>query len=321
MSQTRKAAAGLLENPLLVYVDGVAKPEKVCRLLDDLVPCQSGRTRPLASRVNLHESPEGDVVPSAETDRAALTRDGLRELILTAAKSGTVSHKEFCRLLAELVLPHIDRIRLFTSQAGERKTLGEIPLPAVKNGPKALTREGLRKTDGSRITVDLVFKEEDGTIGFGVETEATLVGEGIPVLETATPVRDGSVDYEYPTTDDRVSVQEAAGELGVDEATVTRRIESNRPLGYHGFKGEWFIPHAQFRDGAVVPGVAEMIALFDNRHRKTWRFLSSGFFYGDDSPRPIDRLRALERGDEAALEACVTELGALKSSLDHGAHF
>lgn len=321
MSQTKRAAAGTLGIPLLVRVDDAAKPERICQLLDDLVPRRIGQARPLASRVKVHESPEGTVTPSVETNRAVLTRDGLRELISIAARSERVGHKEFCRLLAELVLPHIDRVRLFTLQAGERRMPGENPISDIKNGTVALTREGLRKTDGLRITVDLIFRQEDGTIGFDVETEAVLVGEGIPALETTTPVRDGPIDYEDPTTDDCVSAQEAADELGVDKATVTQRIESNRLLGYQGLKGGWLLPRAQFRDGDVVPGVAETIAMFDNKHRKTWLFLSSRFFYGDDNPRPIDRLRALKRGDETALEACVTELEAVKSSHDHGAHF
>lgn len=212
---------------------------------------------------------------------------------LTTAKPEAVR-----QLLADLVLPRIDRIRLFASQAGERIIVREIPIP----------------------TVALTLKE-DGTISFDVESDTALVGDDLSALETITQVDEALAEFDDPEADDFVSAQDIADELRVDKTTITRRIKNNRLLGYQGFKRDWLIPRTQFKGGNVVPGIAEMIALFDNEHRETWFFLSSKFFYGDDNPRPIDRLRALKRSDKAALEACITELKAMKSSYDHGDHF
>ncbi len=234
---------------------------------------------------------------------------------LTSAKPEAVR-----QLLADLVLPRIDRIRLFASQAGAREVVREIAVPAVKTDRDALTRKGLRKIDDTEITVALTLKE-DGTISLGVESEPALVGQDLSVLENITYTDDEVVDFADPETDDFISAQEIADELGVAKTTITRRIKNNKLLGYQGFKRDWLIPRAQFKGGNVVPGVAEMIALFDNEHRETWFFLSSKFFYGDDNPCPIDRLRALKRNDKAGFEACLVELESVKSSHDHGDHF
>lgn len=234
---------------------------------------------------------------------------------LTTAKPEAVR-----QLLADLVLPRIDRIRLFASQAGERVMVREIPIPAVKTDRAAFKQKGLRKIDDPEITVALTLKE-DGTISFGVESDAALVGEDLSALETITQVNEAPAEFDDPETDDFVSAQDIADELHVDKTTITRRIKNNRLLGYQGFKRDWLIPRAQFKGGNVVPGIAEMIGLFNNEHRETWFFLSSKFFYGDDNPRPIDRLRTLKHSDKAALEACIAELEAVKNSYDHGDHF
>ena len=234
---------------------------------------------------------------------------------LTTAKPEVIR-----QLLADLVLPRIDRIRLFASHAGAREMVKEITIPAVKADRAALTRKGLRKIDDPEITVALTLKE-DGTISFGVESEPALMGQDLSALESITYTDDEVVDFADPETDDFVSAQGIADELGVDKTTITRRIKNNKLLGYQGFKRDWLIPRAQFKGGNVVPGIAEMIALFGREHRETWFFLSSQFFYGDDNPRPIDRLRALKRSDKIGLEACLSELESMKSSYDHGDHF
>jgi len=234
---------------------------------------------------------------------------------LTTEKPEAVRH-----LLAGLVLPRIDRIHLFASQGGARELVREIVVPAVETDHVEWTREGTRKIDAPEVTVALTLKE-DGSIGFDMESEATLVGEDLSVLETISDTDDMVVDFDDPETDDFISAQGISDELGVDKTTITRRIKNNRLLGYRGFKRDWLIPRAQFKNGNVLPGIAEIIALFDNEHRETWFFLSSRFFYGDENPRPIDRLRALKRSDKAGLEVCLAELKSVKSSHDHGDHF
>jgi len=222
--------------------------------------------------------------------------------------------------LAELVLPHIDRIRLFASQASGREMVREVVVPSVNADRAALRREGFNKVEDPEITVALTLKE-DGTISFGVESESALIGEDLSALANIVDVEEKAAGYDDPTTDDFISAQEIADELGVDKTTITRRIKSNRLLGYQGFKRDWLIPRAQFKDGDVAPGIAEMIAMFDDDHRETWFFLSSNLFYGDDHPRPIDRIRALKRSDKAGLADCLAELKSAKSSHDHGDHF
>lgn len=196
----------------------------------------------------------------------------------------------------------------------------EIAVPVGGAARATLMREDLHETDDAEVTVALTLGD-DGTINLGVESETALVGQNLSALETITDGGDGPAGHADPATDQFVSAQDVADELGVDKTTVTRRIKSNRLIGYQGFKRDWLIPRAQFRSGDVVPGIAETIALFGNDHRNAWFFLSSRFFYGDDDPRPIDRLRTLKRGDKAALEACISEFEAVKDSLDHGDHF
>ncbi len=220
-------------------------------------------------------------------------------------------------------LSRIDCIRLFTSRDGVREMVKEVPVSAVLSEPVpvVLLEKGLRKTSGPGIRASLTF-DEDGTISFDdTEIEAALAGEDVSALEAITPVDAPSGEFGDPETDDFVSAQAIANELGVDKTTITRRIKNNKLLGYQGFKRDWLIPRAQFKDDNVVPGVAEMIKLFDNEHREAWFFLSSKFFYGDDNPRPIDRLRALRRNDKDKLEACLAELESVKSGHDHGDHF
>ena len=208
------------------------------------------------------------------------------------------------QLLAERMFAQGSRIRLLTLQAGARKVVKDIPLP----------------TGRTDRTVVLAL-EEEGTISLNVENEAALIGEDLSKLETITDSEDEAGDFDDPETDDFISAQDIANELGVNKTTITRRIKDNGILGYKGFKVDWLIPRAQFKDRDVIPGIAEMIELFDDNHQATWFFLSSNFFYGTAHPRPIDRLQALKRSDKAGLKACLNELELVKNSQDHGAHF
>lgn len=243
---------------------------------------------------------------------------------LTIAKS-----EEFRQTLAALLLSRIDRIdriRIYSPGAGKHGAVREIAIPAGGRNRAVLDlyravfdQKGL-KIDDPEISVALTL-DENGTISFGVEGGEAVVGEDLSVLKSDAHIEGSCNELDIPKTEEFVSAQGIANQIGVDKATIIRRIKNNRLIGYQGFKRDWLIPRAQFKDRDVVPGIAEMIALFGNDHREAWFFLSSGFFYGDDNPRPIDRLRAVKRSDEAGLKACLKELESVKGSYDHGDHF
>lgn len=218
------------------------------------------------------------------------------------------------QLAANRLFANTGRIRLFTSRAGTSELFREFI------GSGRLTPNETGEAGVPEVTLDLILNE-DGAIEFALEGDGALVGESLSSLESIADTGESVPDGVDPETDEFLSACEAANEVGVDKSTITRRIKDNRLLGYRGFKRDWLIPRAQFKRGNVVPGIGEMIALFDGDHRETWFFLSSNFFYGDARPRPIDMLRALKHSDEAGLDASLAKLESLKSSYEHGDHF
>ncbi|MCY4289028.1 MAG: hypothetical protein OXC63_10580, partial [Aestuariivita sp.] len=90
---------------------------------------------------------------------------------LTTAKPEIVR-----QLLTDLVLPPIDRIRLFASQAGAQEMVREIAIPSTKMDRATLTRKGLREIDDLEIAVALTLQEDGTTISFGVASEPALLG-------------------------------------------------------------------------------------------------------------------------------------------------
>lgn len=88
------------------------------------------------------------------------------------------------------------------------------------------------------------------------------------------------------------SIDEIADEFKIDRSTVSRRISNDKMLGFRGVKNKMKIPLSQFVGGAVMPGIAETINVFEGNHSAAWQFLVSNTFYGDDLERPIDRMIA-----------------------------
>ena len=88
--------------------------------------------------------------------------------------------------LTDLVLPPIDRIRLFASQAGAQKMVREIAIPSSKMDRAALTRKRLREIDDLEIAVALTL-QEDHTISFGGASEQPCWGK-ICLFWKASPV-------------------------------------------------------------------------------------------------------------------------------------
>ena len=99
--------------------------------------------------------------------------------------------------------------------------------------------------------------------------------------------------------------------------TDARQAELNDP------QREDFLSDQEIADqfGNDTPGIDQVVSWFEGNHRQAWFFLSSNLFYGDEQPRPIDRLQALHRGDREALAKCLAELERAKCSHDHGDHF
>ena len=98
-------------------------------------------------------------------------------------------------------------------------------------------------------------------------------------------------------------------------------------VGFQVFKNALRIPKIQFRNGDVVPGVAEIIALFKAEssngiiradHKSVWDFLTSTIYPGDVAPRPIDRLRSAS--PNSSISSVVAELALAKQSFDYGDH-
>ena len=134
-----------------------------------------------------------------------------------------------------------------------------------------------------------------------VATGSVLAGQDLAALadasmpETPPPVH----DFDIPPDDACFTAAEAARLLGVAKSTVTRRIGKNELIGFRVFKNALRIPRDQFRNGDVVDGVADILALFridspDGEtpvdHKTAWTFLASTVYPGDAAPRPIDRL-------------------------------
>ena len=134
-------------------------------------------------------------------------------------------------------------------------------------------------------------------------------------------------DFDTPSADVYLTAAETASLLRVDKSTVTRRIKKNELIGFQVFTNALRIPREQFRNGDVVPGIADVLAFFktdtsDNRtsvdHKATWSFLASTIYAGDVAHRPIDRLRAASL--ESRTSTVLEEIALAKQSLDHGDH-
>ena len=156
---------------------------------------------------------------------------------------------------------------------------------------------------------------------------STLRGEeldnAVDEEEAARPPRD---EIMPPFCDEvYLTVSDAAHCLSdQDENAVRQQIKDNRIVAWPGKNDQYSIPAAQFRNGAVVPGIPEVLNLFGPdeyraaAHRSAWYFLRANLFVGDASPRPIDMLRDASADDSTT--SVLERLALAKKSLDYGDH-
>ena len=168
---------------------------------------------------------------------------------------------------------------------------------------------------------------ETGSIN--VVTQSLLEGQDLGGLATATTPH-GLVStqaFDLPRDDVYLTAAETARFLGVAKSTVTRRIEKAGLIGFRVFKNALRIPRDQFKNGDVVDGVPNILALFEIvteggetavDHKGAWAFLNSTIYPGDTAPRPIDRLRTAS--SRRPTKTVVAELALAKQSLDYGDH-
>lgn len=166
-------------------------------------------------------------------------------------------------------------------------------------------------------------------VSINVDAESVLEGQDLSGLATLTtphgptPAR----AFDLPRDDVYLTAADTAKFLGVAKSTVTRRIEKGGLIGFRVFKNALRIPRDQFKNGDVVDGVPDILALFEIvtedgetavDHKGAWVFLSATIYPGDSAPRPIDRLRAAS--PRRRTRAVVAELALAKQSLGYGDH-
>ena len=247
-------------------------------------------------------------------------------------------------VLAVLLAMPINRVRLFqarrdgyakvlerrvgvdledsVSDAGTTNRMKSLD-EAVRDAMAKLTN--LRAVRNVDIALDLTVDGEDEALAADIDPDPLLEGQDLSTLSSAGLEHHTSgAESEFPTDKSYLTAAQAAAMLGVAKSTITRRIAKGEIIGFRGFKKSLRIPKDQFKDGNVVAGVGETLALFERKdsatldHKEAWTFLCATLYPGDSAPRPIDRLRAASR--ERPPQLIVAELTMVKESLDHGDH-
>ena len=156
-------------------------------------------------------------------------------------------------------------------------------------------------------------------IGEGRLFESTE-GRRTPLLETPLP----RLREMLPVLDSVLASQPAWDPESVP-TPIEQHAKQHRLIGFRAFTSALRIPEDQFDGDSIVPGVADVLALFARSpdqpidHRAPWAFLNSDLYRGDRHPRPIDRLRAAARTGETS--TLLSEFAGTKESLDRGDHF
>ena len=253
----------------------------------------------------------------------------------------------FMLALATLIAPMIGRVRLLQNADGERPNILEraidgedgagdfrqepaSPAPALGQAGDAIGQPSShRGSNDVNVFVGFSLDPADDSLSIDIATGPVLAGQDLAALadasmpETPPPVH----DFDIPPDDACFTAAEAARLLGVAKSTVTRRMGKNELIGFRVFKNALRIPRDQFRNGDVVDGVADILALFridspDGKtlvdHKAAWTFLASTVYPGDAAPRPIDRLRAASPGRPTS--RVLEELALARQSLDYGDH-
>lgn len=233
--------------------------------------------------------------------------------------------------IGDLLGPKVDRVRLFQDADSHRTMVRQVSLPKSRKGLiEELGKKGykpkmrqelmaiLERIVDPEISVDLTLDMASGSISLAVEMEPALEGQDLSALTGEAPKISTPVFDDIPFDDEYWSAEEAASNLGSAKSTITRHIKSNKLIGFKLFKNALYVPREQFDGKSMIKGVLEVLEMFDFDHRETWRFLSSSLFYGDATPRPIDRLRSMRPSDD--LQACLSELKLAKHGFDYGDH-
>ena len=278
----------------------------------------------------------------ARPHRSPISDDTPAELQGRVAGPENLAQDEFRSKLGTLIDSVIGRIRLYRLTGGRRVKLLECEVDADAAGAEskaaALTEiiEAVDDAAGERalaraardadVALDLTVDPADGSLSIDISTERVLEGQNLAAAVAAGPAPPAR-DFDLPMDDAYLTAADAARLLGVAKSTVTRRIANDELIGFRVFKNAFRIPRDQFRDGDVVDGVADILALFAIKiqdrgtvidHRGAWAFLGSTLYPGEEAPRPIDRLRAASPLRPAG--TVVAELALAKRSLDHGDH-
>ena len=250
-------------------------------------------------------------------------------------------------MLALLAKTH--PIRIFEASGAGRTKVLDLPSGTAGGSPTEPQREAIR--DMARLVagkyrgggrwrqaalavsdagIDFTVDPDGRTLRIDVGDENILAGEDLAALVASVDSAGESAPargFGPQTVDDAyLTAAEAAGMLGVAKSTVTRRIEKDEMVGFRMFKNALRVPREQFLDGDVVPGIPEILALFETAtgsggrvdHKAAWMFLASTIYAGDAEPRPIDRLRGA--AGTSGTGNAVAELALAKESLDYGDH-
>ena len=249
--------------------------------------------------------------------------------------------------VAALLAPKVGRVRLLRSNDNVLSEVAEcsiskgteiggfwsdmsnaigIPMSSLKSFGASPNYELGEAALAPVASIDLIA-DDSGTVSVHVDQAPPLEGEdllklsgqGVAPLPAFAALDAPSASF--------LSAACAADLLGVAKSTVTRKIDKNEVIGFRTFTNALRIPVEQFVDGVVVAGIPQVLAMFTEEmsggethtdHKGAWNFLNSAVYPGDDTPRPIDRLKTGMR--DRAVHDVVAELGRIKESLDHGDH-
>ena len=249
--------------------------------------------------------------------------------------------------IAVLLASVVDRVRLLNSNDDTLPPIAESSMGSTdasadflaalirvidfpKSSLPALSESLTDEVGGSAAAfsacIDFVA-DGSGRVSFNIGHTPSLEGENLLDLDTQDIAPLSEIDAHDTTEGSFLSAARAADLLGVAKSTITRRIDKNEMIGFCAFTNKLQIPAEQFQDGTVVPGIPQVLAMFNEEtvegetyadHKRAWRFLDTVVYPGSLSPRPIDRLREGLRNRTS--DDALAELNHVKESLDYGDH-
>ncbi len=263
----------------------------------------------------------------SKAERSPAQKLVMLESYMQSLEAGTATQP--LPTVGDLLGSRVDRVRLWKSGNEPLVKVMDVTLPKrphrawgkakkVRSSKDTDLLQIMDEIDDPEIAVDLTMDMESGAVSLAVEMEPALVGQDLSLLAKA------GAGEEYPTFEDEPfdnaywSAEEAAEEFGVAKTTITRRIKKNELIGFRLFKNALYVPKDQMVGHLPIKGLSDVLRLFGNEHYEAWKFLTSSVFYGEETPRPLDRLKACK--SEEALKACLSELEAAKEGFDYGDH-